>query len=257
MALVTVLRAGGPSLRLYQSDMSYRAGERWSFTEGRIVAFWDFNNVENGVVSNHVGGGPVGRLVGGAEIAADIERGSVFDLHGKGRMECAQEAGFDISGSISVGAWIKVRASKKGWQVIISKGHRGWAMSTHSETDRVVMSINIVKHEEYLQGLASDPIRYITVAGNADLKDERWHHVAGTYDGRRVCLYIDGALSNSRRVSGNIATNDSIVVIGDNPEWGYNWNWNGLIDDVRIYSYALSPEEVEMLYRGEEPPLKK
>lgn len=121
----------------------------------------------------------------------------------------------------------------------------------------VVMSINIVKHEEYLQGLASDPIRYITVAGNADLKDERWHHVAGTYDGRRVCLYIDGALSNSRRVSGNIATNDSIVVIGDNPEWGYNWNWNGLIDDVRIYSYALSPEEVEMLYRGEESPLKK
>ena len=33
--------------------------------------------------------------------------------------------------------------------------------------------------------------------------------------------------------------------------------YKGLIDDVRIYSYALSADEVKMLYDGKEPPRKK
>ena len=61
----------------------------------------------------------------------------------------------------------------------------------------------------------------------------------------KMCLYIDGKLSNSKRISGN-------------PEWEEDgWNWNGLIDDVRIYSYALSAEEIKDLYEGKEPPLEK
>jgi hypothetical protein len=49
-----------------------------------------------------------------------------------------------------------------------------------------------------------------------------------------------------------------MVFIGDNPEWpGEGWDWNGLIDDVCIYSYALNPEEVKMLYEEKEPPKEK
>jgi hypothetical protein len=46
------------------------------------------------------------------------------------------------------------------------------------------------------------------------LADDQWRHVAGTYDGKRLCLYIDGNLSNSKRIRGNVATDDSIVVRG-------------------------------------------
>jgi hypothetical protein len=60
---------------------------------------------------------------------------------------------------------------------------------------------------------------------------------------------LDGKLAHAELVQGNIATNNSPVVIGG--------NWNGLIDDVRIYSYALSAEEVKGLYEGKEPPREK
>lgn len=249
-------------LRLYQSSMPYSAGGRWSFTNGKIVAAWDFEDIKDGVVKNHVVGGPKGKLVDGAEIVPDVERGNVLDLHGKGGMECPQDAAFDISGAMSVGAWIKVRTSAEGegWHVIVSKDNRSWAMSYDSDDDCVLMSINILKNEEYLQGLTKNPIQYNTVSKDVDLRDERWHHVAGTYDGEKVCLYIDGKLGNSKRIRGNIATNTSTVVVGDNLEWsgpGYRWNWNGLIDDVRIYSYAWSAEEVKGLYEGREPPRKR
>jgi len=247
-------------LRIYQSSMPYSAGGRWSFTNGKIVAVWDFEDTKDGVVKNQVVGASDGRLVDEAEIVADTERGNVLDIHDKGKMECAQNAAFDISGAISFGAWIKVRRSAESWQVVVSKGKHGWAMSTHSDDDWVVMSINILKHEEYLLGLTKDPIQYNTVSAKTALKDERWHHVAGTYDGERACLYIDGKLGNSKLIRGNIATNASPVVIGDNPEWSvikYDWSWNGLIDDVRIYSYAWSAEEVKDLYEGREPPRER
>jgi hypothetical protein len=92
--------------------------------------------------------------------------------------------------------------------------------------------------------------------GMESVKDGKWHHVVGTYDGKRACLYIDGNLSDFTNINGNIATNDNIVVIGDKPEWP-RYNWNGLIDDVHIYSYTLSAEEVKDLYEGKEPPLEK
>lgn len=93
-----------------------------------------------------------------------------------------------------------------------------------------------------------------------DLTDERWRYIAGTYDGERVCLYIDGKLSNFTQVHGNIVLEDSIVFVGGYPKWGggaKNLSWNGLIDDVRIYSYALSAEEIKDLYEGKEPPREK
>ena len=117
-----------------------------------------------------------------------------------------------------------------------------------------------MKNEEYLQGLASNPLEPIEFFGHVDLNDERWHYVAATYNGEISCLYIDGDLMYSLPISGNIIMDDSLIIIGDNPDWGggpEDYNWNGLIDDVRIYSYALDANEVKMLYEGKEPPREK
>ena len=61
-----------------------------------------------------------------------------------------------------------------------------------------------------------------------------------------MCLYIDGNPGYFIRIRGNVATGDNIVVIGDNPECSGDNSRKGLIDDVRIDSYAWSAEEVRM-----------
>ncbi|OHB64626.1 MAG: hypothetical protein A2Y77_05965 [Planctomycetes bacterium RBG_13_62_9] len=66
------------------------------------------------------------------------------------------------------------------------------------------------------------------------------------YDGRTATLYIDGQRDVSAAVVGSIATNSFNVWIG----WDSHRSqraWNGRIDDVRIYSYALTAEEVRVL----------
>ena len=240
-------------LHLYQSKLPYSTATLWSFTEGKLISFWDFNDVENGVVNNRIDGGSQVMLADEGHIVDDPERGNVLDLR-ESSVKCTQEPDFDITGAISMSAWIKLRPSKEGYHVIFSKGEkneRGWAMYTRAGSN-VGMSINV----QYRLG----PISYLPVIAKTDLKNDHWYHVVGTYDGGKACIYIDGKLGNQRFIEGNITTNNGPITIGDNPEWsgqGQDWSWNGLIDDVRIYSYALSPEEVEMLYRGEEPTTTK
>ena len=86
------------------------------------------------------------------------------------------------------------------------------------------------------------------VYGNTDVNDGHWHHVAGVYDQQNIYLYVDGKLDASVAASGTIRVNEEPVYIGENSEVS-NRFWNGLIDDVRIYNYALSAEEISEITR--------
>jgi hypothetical protein len=85
---------------------------------------------------------------------------------------------------------------------------------------------------------------------DGNVNDGRWHHIAGVYDGTKACLYIDGVLSGPADLYGRFATNNDPIYIGEEST-NQMYGWNGLIDDVRIYSYALSAEEISELYQSE------
>ena len=87
--------------------------------------------------------------------------------------------------------------------------------------------------------------------GNPDIEldDGQWHHVAALYDGQRLALYVDGLLEDSLPASGTIAADDQPVMIGCNPA-AYARRFNGWIDDVRLYGYALGEDEIKALARG-------
>ncbi|RLB76187.1 MAG: hypothetical protein DRH24_18300, partial [Deltaproteobacteria bacterium] len=78
-----------------------------------------------------------------------------------------------------------------------------------------------------------------------------WYHVVGVYDGNKMYLYVNGKLSNSMSVSGQIATNTEPLRIGKQFWWSTTYSfWNGTIDEVRIYNRALSPEEINASYNN-------
>ena len=80
--------------------------------------------------------------------------------------------------------------------------------------------------------------------GNKDINDSKWHHVVGVYDGKGICIFVDGILDFTLEASGRIITNNNNLLIGTNPDIIEESCWNGLIDDIRIYSKALSLEEI-------------
>ena len=70
-----------------------------------------------------------------------------------------------------------------------------------------------------------------------------WTHLAATYDGAVLRLYVNGALAGSIAVSGAMAASTGVLRIGGNGVWG-EW-FAGLIDEVRVYNRVLTASEVQ------------
>lgn len=91
------------------------------------------------------------------------------------------------------------------------------------------------------------PIDYDPIADDPDFTLTDWHHYVGTFDGTTgdLSLFIDGDLKASR----NLGTGQTITG-SNNPLYigfdagGPNRYFDGLIDEVAMYDYALSPEQV-------------
>jgi len=75
-----------------------------------------------------------------------------------------------------------------------------------------------------------------------------WYHVIGLYDGNNFEIYINGALNAHATFSGTILTTNIDLMIGQVLPNNSSVNFKGIIDNVRIYNYALSVEEIEALY---------
>ena len=78
----------------------------------------------------------------------------------------------------------------------------------------------------------------------------RWKHVATTYDGTWLRIYIDGSAAGARRISGRTCVSTEPLAVGakNNPTKGLlEAFWDGRLDEVRIYDRALTATEVGQL----------
>ncbi len=71
-----------------------------------------------------------------------------------------------------------------------------------------------------------------------------YYHVTATFDGARFRLYVNGELEGERASSQQVQFTSSLLTIGNNPreyQAGYPRTWNGVIDEIRFYDYAIVP----------------
>jgi len=224
-------------LKLYSAGKPYHIQ---ALFENQMIAHWTFNQVKGRNVLDSSGNGLHGKLMGDAQIISDPQRNRVLSLDGDGDyVDCGNSLAFDMSRQITVSAWIKVHKFEKQWQAIITKGDTAWRFSRCRWDSSIAFKFN---SKTIFRG----------AEGIADVNDGKWHHVVGVYDGTRGCLYLDGELDVSASATGSIDTNSEPVYIGANSDKSGRF-WDGLIDDVRIYNYALSEAEVKEVYAGRGP----
>ncbi|MHC4461929.1 MAG: LamG domain-containing protein [Planctomycetota bacterium] len=224
-----------------QSDGSVVTGNIWSFYTGGLVAWWKLDDGTGDVAADSAGTGLDGTLVGDTTWAdGKIGGALVFDGNDD-YVEIGKDPDFDITNQITVAAWIKVGAFDRKWQAIVAKGDSTWRL--HRDRDKSALGFACT-------GLLVPGTRWGSVRGTVDVNDGQWHHAAGVYDGQNIYLYVDGKLDTSKEASGTIKISDQPIYIGENAERPKRF-WNGLIDDVRVYSYGLSADEVAAIYTGQ------
>ena len=83
------------------------------------------------------------------------------------------------------------------------------------------------------------------VVSNVAVPLNQWHHIAGTYDGSAVMLYVDGQLTGQQSLSGPLNNAASTTSIGGKfADGGLNFPFDGRVDEATIYNRALSSTEI-------------
>jgi hypothetical protein len=81
------------------------------------------------------------------------------------------------------------------------------------------------------------------VNGVSTLPLNAWSHLAATYDGANLRLWVNGVQVSSKAVTGTLTTSTGLLKIGGNAIWGEFFS--GMIGEVRIYNRALSASELQ------------
>ena len=77
-----------------------------------------------------------------------------------------------------------------------------------------------------------------------------WGHVAVVHDGTNDKVYINGALANTKAVSGTLNSTDKPLGMGYDPIGAANF-FNGALDEVAIFNGALSDQAIADLYAAQ------
>jgi len=85
--------------------------------------------------------------------------------------------------------------------------------------------------------------RWGPVLAKSPALEGRWLHLVGTYDGKQMCIYVNGALAGSVDRQGAIAHSPRPLILGRqaNP-------FTGVIDEIRIYLACLTAPQVKARY---------
>lgn len=90
-----------------------------------------------------------------------------------------------------------------------------------------------------------------------NIENNTQYHLVGTYNGKKICLYVNGNLINTMDINGKMGwnTKDTITAIGAEPaenKIATTGNYfKGYIKSVRVYNRALTADEVKNNYEYE------
>ncbi|MCX6903384.1 MAG: LamG domain-containing protein [Verrucomicrobia bacterium] len=169
--------------------------------------------------------------------------GGALELDGtRGFVEGGDAPEFGFCDRMTVSLWMKAGGSKKTAQTLVAKGNDTWQFHSEGDQGQLVFAITGPRPT------GKDKSKATRVTTKRAVGDGQWHHVVGVYDGQRVAVYVDGVLDGSVAASGPLALNTEPVWLGDNSA-ARGQSFNGLLDDVRLYAYGLSEEEIKALSR--------
>jgi len=205
--------------------------------EAYLAAHWKLDEASGNTAEDSVGDND-GTLLGGPQwqpYSGRVDGALGFDGSGD-YVNCGNGESLNITGDITVAAWVKINAVSSQWQSIVTKGDSAWRLSTANDEMKFHFAVT-----------GGPPWNF--VSGDTEVGANEWRHVCGTYDGANMRLYVDGVEDPASPVAeiNGVQKNTYDVFIGANQEMSGRY-WDGLIDDVRLYSCPLTSMEVYELY---------
>ena len=201
-----------------------------------LLAWWKMDETSGSSVADSSGSGYTGTAVGTTITTTGQKYGTAARVL-NGSTDYITTGNINTLGAFTYEAWVNM-TSTAGTQMIFDKeiGGQYWPS----------VRMYIASGVPYVDFYTANSTQHVVAATSA-LSPGAWYHLAGVYNGGTLFIYINGVLSNSNAQSGTpntITNNLTIGAIQYNSVPYYRANFNGIIDDVRIHSVALTQAQI-------------
>ena len=195
--------------------------------EKGLVAHWSFDEGSGTALHDRSGNGNDGTIKG----AKWVKNGDGYALEFDGVddcVDCGDGPSLDLREKASVMLWVLPRAH-------VSQGEAG---------------IVGKKFAAYLMTQCEDRVYFYISGGPYNVKTSwrvgMWHHVAATYDGTMLTLYLDGRLITTRTLNKPIPADGRFWIARSDGDIQYTQDahFRGRVTEIKVYDHVLTPEEI-------------
>jgi Concanavalin A-like lectin/glucanases superfamily/Domain of unknown function (DUF1929) len=196
-----------------------------------LVGAWGFNEATGTAAADASGNGNAGTITG-ATWTTQGRHGNALSFNGTNSIvRVASSASLNLGSAMTLSAWVRPTATQSGWRTIVQRQVDAYLLHASNDTGplRPAGGATLADTVQWLSGPTA-----ITV--NA------WTHLAVTYDGATIRLFVNGTQAATRTATGAIQTTTTPLWIGGNQPYGEHFQ--GLIDEVRVYNRALTQTDI-------------
>lgn len=201
-----------------------------------LYGYWPVRESSGSVASNMVVGGAHGILNGGAVLTNDPARGTVLNFNGNGYVAAGTIPRMGVSSNFTWSFWHKQRSAPNMNSVIL--GNRSGGAPGGLQFIKFTPS----NFEYYHDGNIGFIQRTVPSGG--------WRHLAVVKQAGDLTYYDNGVAVGTARAGGDIEANP--LYWGGDPG-APGENIDGLLDDVSLWTTALTAEQIRLLYSGVSP----
>jgi hypothetical protein len=229
--------AAGHDITTPASDTTYTATfQIVGGPSSGLVAAYSFNAGSGTLTADASGNGNTGTISGATWTPAG-RFGQALSFDGVNDwVTVADASSLDLTTGMTLSAWVYPTAYGAGaWRNIAIKERSGGEVyNLYANTDTNVPGV-------WVQRAGAFPVD--SARGATQLSLNSWTHLASTYDGSMLRLFVNGTLVSSQPVSGPLVTSAGVFRIGGNSIWGEHFQ--GRIDEVRLYNVARGEADIQ------------
>jgi alpha-L-arabinofuranosidase len=206
-----------------------------------LAGYWNFDEGTGMIAADSSGHGNNGSLQGGATWGPGKVGSHCLALNSAGAFVDVPNTVVDTSMPYSVSAWVNLSTATGNQAVVSIDGNQDSAFFFKQHV------AGYFTLEVRASDSASAPVA-ASASASAQTAAGTWYYFTGVFDGSAIHLYVDGALNGSGIFT---APWKGIghTFFGRSKFMGqYADPMTGAIDEVRIYSRALTASEVQALY---------
>ena len=207
------------------------------FIPSSLVAYWPAEGNANDAAGDNDG------IVGNGATFAPGKVGQAFSFDGVNDYIALSNQP-NLSAGFTFSAWVNFEEVKFYNQQTVFNNNQFFMRKEDwgDFSERTRISIFV----ELTGGLVEPRARSTTT-----LEAGTWYHVAGTWDGRSLRIYVNGDLEGKSFRIGTLTPATVQARIGQGQEMGVAGNpFSGLIDEIKIYSRALSADQIKAQYEA-------